>query len=99
MKKIIIGLLGKYLGINKALAWVDGNGTFIAGGGLALAGLAQILIDVVPVIATRDPAALVAFATAIAAHPGAHKLLEGLAIIRIRMAIAKSAPVEADKPL
>ena len=96
MKNIIINIIGKYLGINKVLEWVNGYGSHIAGGGIALMGLSQILIDLVPVLATKNPSTIVTFASSLAAHPGAHKFLEGIAVIRLRMAVAKSTP---DKPL
>ena len=99
MRNIVIGIIGKYLGINKALEWVNGYGTYLAGGGIMLMGAAQVLIDLAPVIATKDPAALAAFVSSLPANPGAHKFLEGLAVIRLRMAVAKPALVEANKPL
>lgn len=91
MKGFIINVVGKYLGINKALEWADGKGTYLVGGGLMLAGVAEVLIGLAPVLAAKDPAALVDFGQSLAASPGVHKFLEGLGLIRLRMAVAKPA--------
>ena len=86
MKNIIINIIGKYLGINKVLEWVNGYGSHIAGGGIALMGLSQILIDLVPVLATKNPSTIVTFASSLAAHPGAQTLPRCLPFPVIRAA-------------
>ena len=91
MKDFIVNIVAKYLGVNKALEWADGHKTYLAGAGLMLMGAAEILLDAVPAIATKNPAAIAAFAASVPSNPGTAKFLEGLAVTGLRHAFAKKA--------
>ena len=91
MKKGIIRLLAKYLGLEKALVWVNGRKSYVAGAGLILAGVAEVLAEAAPVLGTQDPSAILAFLTVVASHPGVQKVLEGVAVMGLRHAVEKSA--------
>lgn len=98
MKNFIINVIGKYLGINKFLGAVNGYGSHIAGASLMLMGASLVLSELVPVLALQNPAALTAFLSSLPSNPGAHKFLEGLAIIRLRMAVAKQSVPAPESP-
>ena len=99
IKEFVIRLVMKQAGAEKVLGFLNGKKTYVAGGGLLLAGLSLILIDLAPVIATQDPAALYTFVVGLPAHPGAAKFLEGLGLLGIKHALSKASDPQPSLPL
>lgn len=99
MKNTLINLVAKLAGVGKALEFLDGKKSYIAGGGLILAGASMVLLDLVPVLAAKDAASILAFLTSAPSHPGVQKVLEGVGILGLRHAVAKAAaPAETPAP-
>ena len=91
MKDALINILAKMAGAGKFLSFVNGKKSYVAGGGLVLVGAGLVLVDLVPVLAAQDAAALLAFATALPSHVGVQKVLEGIGILGLRHAVAKAS--------
>lgn len=91
MKDKLINLVAKLAGAGKALDFLDGKKSYIGAGGLILAGAGMVLVDLVPVLAAKDTASLLAFLTGLAGHPGVSKVLEGVGLLGLRHAVAKAA--------
>ena len=87
MKKAILKLLGRYLGLNKLLSLVDGKKAYIGGAGLVLVGLGMLAGEVA--IAAQDSAALLELLSRLPQHPGTVKILEGLGVLGLRHALDK----------
>jgi hypothetical protein len=90
MKDMILNFVLKTAGAGKLLNALDGKKAYVGGAGLMLGGAAMILVDLAPVLAQKNAAALLAFATSLPAHPGFQRLMEGLAVTGLRHAVAKS---------
>lgn len=84
MKKAILKLLGRYLGLNKLLAAVDGKKAYLAGAGLILSGLGSLAAEIAA--ATQDSAALLALLSNLPSHPGTALILQGLGLVGLRHA-------------
>jgi hypothetical protein len=92
IKDVVMNIVAKYLGAETALNFLDGKKAYLGGGGLVLIGAGMIALDAVPALASKDMAKIVAFASTLATHPGTQKVLEGVGILGLRHAVAKSAP-------
>ena len=92
MKDKLVNFAARLMGVRKILETLDGNKSYVAGGGLVAMGLGLIAADLVPLLADKDAARLIAFASGLPAHPGAQRLLEGLSVLGLRHAISKAAP-------
>lgn len=93
MKNKIIGLMLKYTGASKLWDVLDGKKTNIAGFSALLTGLAGVVAQLVPVLASKDFALLLTFAQGLPADPAFQMLLGGLATLGIGGKISKAAPV------
>lgn len=93
LKNKIIGLMLKYCGASKVWELLDGKKTNIAGFSALLTGLASVVAQLVPVLASKDFSLLLTFAQGLPADPAFQMFLGGLATLGIGGKIAKAAPV------
>lgn len=99
MRNRIIGLVLKWSGASKLWGWLDGKKTNIAGFSALLTGLAGVVAQLVPILAAKDFALLIAFAQGLPADPAFQMLLGGLATLGIAGKVQKiPAPAESPKP-
>ena len=96
MKNKIVALILRLSGAGAIWSWLDGKKSNIAGFSALLTGLAGVVAQLVPVLAAKDFAALLAFAQGMPADPAFQMLLGGLATLGIAGKVVKIAP---DKPL
>ena len=94
MKEMLMNFAAKWFGVNKVIDAIDGKKSYLGGGGLVLVGAGMILLDAVPVVASKNATQIVMFVSGLAVHPGTHKVLEGLAVLGLRHAVAKAADAQ-----
>ena len=99
MKNKLIGLMLKYSGAAKLWDLLDGKKSSIAGFSALLSGLAGVVAQLVPVLASKDFALLLTFAQGLPADPAFQMMLGGLATLGISGKIVKAtSAAEAPKP-
>ena len=100
MKNKIVALILRLSGAGAIWGYLDGKKSNIAGFSALLTGLAGVVAQLVPLLAKKDFAALLAFAQAMPADPAFQMLLGGLATLGIAGKIVKAeAAASPDKPL
>ena len=85
----VVNLGAKLSGAGKVLTWLNGKKSYLAGAGLVLAGAAGLLTEAA---AVTDAASALEFGKQLLTDPNWQKLLEGLGVLGLRHAVAKTTP-------